>query len=99
MRRAFVSREDFERLRAERADSGKKMWHQVNEHTRSLAVMQERLAAIPDHRELSAIAICVGEVQGDMKAVKAGLDAVRDAQTAQLAAVNRIQDYLMRPGA
>jgi hypothetical protein len=96
MRRSFVSKEDFDDHRAERAAASQQIWDRVNEHHRDLAVMQERVINIPDHREFSGLRDQVGAVQGDVKSVVAGLSGLREAQATQLAAINRIQDYLLR---
>lgn len=95
LRRSFVPKEDFDAHRTERHDASKAVWDRVNVQGRELAVMSEGLKAIPDYRELGSVREQLGAVQGDVKAIAANLDGLREAQHRQSVAVDRIHEYLM----
>lgn len=95
LRRSFVPKEDFDAHRVERHKASREMWDHINEQQKILAVINEELKSFPDHKEIAMLRDQVGAVQGDVKALVASLDGLRESQQRHIIAVDRIHEYLL----
>lgn len=73
----------------------KELRGQIQKQEIDLTTLRERVHSLPTQLQMNSISVKVGEIEGDMKGVKAELEGLNERFGNFTSSVRRIEDFLL----